>query len=193
MSFLEVEGWDLQYVRTSETSFPASCTGLIAYLEAAARQCQGESQTPSPISARFNMSAEKLRQCLKWYENKIQAEAESMTSTEACVVPGLPPFDPALESFFEGFDDGLWADFTGDFGNTGMVIPSRGIHSMDISSAYEVHPRSRGESDIADHKYGWLSDLVGLEFQEALIHTDPERILVGRPIRHTAGAKTNPA
>ncbi|KAK5028698.1 hypothetical protein LTS07_006077 [Exophiala sideris] len=120
MSFLEVEGWDLQYVRTSETSFPASCTGLIAYLEAAARQCQGESQTPSPISARFNMSAEKLRQCLKWYENKIQAEAESMTSTEACVVPGLPPFDPALESFFEGFDDGLWADFTGDFGNTGM-------------------------------------------------------------------------
>ncbi|KAI1628076.1 hypothetical protein EDD37DRAFT_290559 [Exophiala viscosa] len=120
LSFLEAEGWDLQYVRTSETSFPATCTGLIAYLEAASRQCQGESQVPSPVSARFNMSAEKLRQCLKWYENKIQAEAESMASTEPCVVRNLPPFDPALEGFFEGFDDGLWADFTGDFGNTGM-------------------------------------------------------------------------
>lgn len=120
LSFLEIQGWDVQYVRSSETSFPATCTGLIAHLEAASRQCQGESQAPSPVSARLNMSAEKLRQCLKWYENKILAEADSVASTDPGVVPGLVPFDPSLEGFFDGFEDALWTDFSGDLGTTGM-------------------------------------------------------------------------
>ncbi|KAJ9499672.1 hypothetical protein H2202_004662 [Exophiala xenobiotica] len=105
LSFLVVDGWDLQYV--------------LGTLEAAVRQSMGESQTPNAVSARYTVYAEKMRLCAKRYDNKIRAETESRETTSEAG-PALPSFDPTFEGFFEGVDDGFWTDFNTDWATAGI-------------------------------------------------------------------------
>ena len=119
LSFLVVDGWDLQYVRTCWTNFPTMVSRLVGILEAAVRQSMGESQTPNAVSARYTVYAEKMRLCGKWYDGKIRAETESQETTSEAG-PVLPSFDPTFEGFFEGVDDGFWTEFNTDWATAGI-------------------------------------------------------------------------
>lgn len=120
LSFLTAEGWDVQYLRASRLSFPSMVGRLVDKMDAAAQQSLEDSQAPNAVSARFAVYGEKMRLCKKWYDSKIRAETDAEASTAPDLRPIIPSSDPSYEGFFEGFDDGVWTDFMGDWSTVGM-------------------------------------------------------------------------
>ena len=126
LSFLVVEGWDLQYARTSRMNFSFAADKLIAKLDAVAHVEVG--QQPNAVSARFALYAEKIRMCKRWYECRIRSETEPPTaeandsndssSGNMTTATALPAYDPTLEGCFDGLDDALWQDMMADWAGT---------------------------------------------------------------------------
>ncbi|KIW16859.1 hypothetical protein PV08_04049 [Exophiala spinifera] len=119
LSFLVVDGWDLQYVRTGRINFPEMISRIVEVLEAAVRHSMGEKLRPNAISARYTKYAEKMRACSKWYNSKLKAETESSVDDLGSALPAL---DSTFEGFFEGFNDGFWTDISMDWAGTGMQL-----------------------------------------------------------------------
>ncbi|KIX02452.1 uncharacterized protein Z518_08393 [Rhinocladiella mackenziei CBS 650.93] len=116
LSFLVADGWDLQYVRTSPVNFESVLDCLITKLESVAQHNLREFRTPNAVSARFMLYAEKTRVWKRWYENKIKVEAAPHTSQPPDIGGAvLPMDDQVIEGFLDGFDDGAWQDFIGDW------------------------------------------------------------------------------
>lgn len=117
LSFMAGDGWDVEYVRASGTNFAATVDRLIEKLEAVAQQSLEEIQRPGSnlVATRYGMYAEKMRLCKKWYEQRLRAEMEPQTAAPADVAAAWPTYDISMEGFFEGFDDGMWLDLTGDW------------------------------------------------------------------------------
>lgn len=120
LSFLVVDGWDLQYVRTGRTNFPAMISRMVVVLEATMQHSMGEKLRPNAVSARYTVYTEKMRSCLKWYNNKLKAENDSQGSSVADLGPALPTLDSTFEGFFEGIDESFWTDLSMDWASTGI-------------------------------------------------------------------------
>ena len=114
LSFLVVEGWDLHYLRASKMNFATMISRLLSRFDSLAQQSFGDSQTPTTVSFRFSIYAEKLRLFKKWYEAKVNAEAETQASSASDLGSALPSFDPSWERMMEGFDDRIWTEFMAD-------------------------------------------------------------------------------
>ncbi|KIX94678.1 uncharacterized protein Z520_09724 [Fonsecaea multimorphosa CBS 102226] len=114
MSFLVLDGWDLQSVRDSEMNFPSTVDRLVQKLETVSHQSLSSGDTPASnaVATRFSLFAEKMRLCKKWYASKLNAEASiSASSLETGALPENMP----MEELFGGFEDSIWPDLTADW------------------------------------------------------------------------------
>lgn len=119
LSFIPAEGWDLDYVRT-KCSFATLTDRLVEKLQAAAR-LQSGFPSSRPLAVRFNLYADKMRMCKRWYEAKLKAEEAVKASEQAAAdseIPAAPaPDSPDLDCprLFDSFDDTVWQDFMYDW------------------------------------------------------------------------------
>lgn len=88
-------GWDLDYVRT-KCSFATLTDRLVEKLQAAAR-LQSGFPSSRPLAVRFNLYADKMRMCKKWYEAKLKAE-EAVKASEQAAADSEIPAGPAPDS-----------------------------------------------------------------------------------------------
>lgn len=117
LSFLPADGWDLDFVRT-KWPFTTFIDRIIEKLQSVASVESGP--PPHPIAARFNLYAEKMRMCKRWYEAKLKAEEAVKASEAAAALPeGLipNPGTPEIEfqGLFDGLEDGMWQEFIYDW------------------------------------------------------------------------------
>ncbi|KEF58862.1 uncharacterized protein A1O9_03705 [Exophiala aquamarina CBS 119918] len=117
LSFLITDGWDLDFVRT-KWAFGAFIDRLAEKLESVTRT--DVSHTHRTVGARFNMYAEKMRMCKRWYESKIRAENAVKASEAAATLPERPVPNPPspdipFQDLFDGLEDGMWQDFMYDW------------------------------------------------------------------------------
>lgn len=117
LSFLPADGWDLDFVRT-KWAFGTFIDRLVEKLESVTRL--EVSQTHRTVGARFNMYAEKMRMCKRWYESKIKAEDAVRASEAATAFPERPILNPstpdtAFQGLFDGLEDSMWQDIMYDW------------------------------------------------------------------------------
>jgi hypothetical protein len=119
LSFIPAEGWDLDYVRT-KCSFATLTDRLIEKLSAVSKLEIGF-PSPRPLAIRFNLYAEKMRMCKRWYEAKLKAEEAVKASEQAAAfagrsaIPGPASPDLNCPGLFDSFDDTVWQDFVYDW------------------------------------------------------------------------------
>ena len=116
LSLLVTEGWDLDTVR-STVSFTATVDRIIAKLEEA-RADETVRSGQHAKYVRFAMYEEKMRQCKKWYESKIEMETRSKNLSEQQTQfagSNMPSNDWLSDPMFFGLDDNLWSDFLGNW------------------------------------------------------------------------------
>ncbi|KIW33082.1 uncharacterized protein PV07_04577 [Cladophialophora immunda] len=114
MSFLVLDGWDLQSIRDSEMSFPSTIDRMVQKMETVSQQslASGDTPTNNAVATRFSLFAEKMRLCKKWYASKLNAE----TSVSAAGLDNSAlPESISAEELFGGFEDGIWPDLMADW------------------------------------------------------------------------------
>lgn len=114
LSFLVVEGWDLNYIRNSSMNFSSVAERMIQMMEGVAQQDNQKTAPSNGLSAKYLLYADKMRLCKKWYDSKVKAETESAASTTDATA-GLSAYDVPLEALFEGLDSNIWAEFPADW------------------------------------------------------------------------------
>ncbi|KAH0831781.1 hypothetical protein AYO21_06305 [Fonsecaea monophora] len=114
MSFLVLDGWDLQSIRGSQMSFPSAIDRMAQKMETVSQQSLAAGDTPSnnAVAARFSLFAEKMRACKKWYASKLNAEANVVAPGPDT---GVLSETISTEELFRGFEDGLWPDLMADW------------------------------------------------------------------------------
>jgi hypothetical protein len=114
LSFIQSEGWDLSYVRTNH-NFVAMMERIIdKYEEVFHSECQ---RFPDLDNSRFAIYSVKLRQCIKWYEERIATEtkealehARAINTADATNMPDL-----GFSQYSDDFVEGWWPMVDGDF------------------------------------------------------------------------------
>ena len=117
LSFVVIDGWDVQSIRSSNVNFVSITDRFVAKLKAVSTHDPGAGipSANDPAAVRFSRYVDKMTLCKKWYESKIMLEVN-----EAGIITenGLQ-YDFSMAGLFEGLEDDFWTDSTAGW-NTHM-------------------------------------------------------------------------
>ena len=98
------------YVRTT-CPFPQAMERLANKLQGVSYLHMGDvPHHPAPVAARFNIYAERLRFCKKWYDSRVKAENEPLASQTTDAAGPMNQGYDFQDGLFDGLDDSIWQE-----------------------------------------------------------------------------------